>query len=303
MPTSYSKHSPLQHITTVRSVSYFNEYTLAIVLPALSTVKLRTIPIPAYLLSDRANNFARLCFRSYAPSVSRVTSRFRQLKLGFSTVCANFLKGSDRVTLINSFVEHFSSRQALILISPIVKSNNRLCSACAPGLVHNVSTLYQRTRIVAPGLARTYFLASAPCTSASNVDRHRLSDFTGRLYRRLTRANTRGAILAKLRTNTTGLYIYKESGKDNRCFRCVFPHISEGCPNANSLFTDIILNRLVEKTALRNTSHDTSSFIHHIVRCSSRFPAPRHRNITFRTFLKRLTRGKAECKARGVCRG
>lgn len=61
-------------VTIVGSLSNFNGYSLATTVPIVSTLKLRYYPVPATMLSGRAN-FRDFCYSSFASGVSFFADR------------------------------------------------------------------------------------------------------------------------------------------------------------------------------------------------------------------------------------
>ncbi len=71
--------------------------------------------------------------------------------------------------MLRPFLDRRQGTKHFILMSPTVNSRNYLCTAYAPRLIKTVTHLIKLTAMTAPGLARTYLLASASCSTLLTV--------------------------------------------------------------------------------------------------------------------------------------
>ncbi len=148
----------------MRSLSNIKEYSLSMVLPTVSIVKVRIYPIPATVLSARAGNFNSIILGSLASCVPRTLRRCGHTSMSFSYVCSKFLTSDSR---ISRYLRFFGTCPGTLgIISPIVNSGNGECGACASSLYHHVDRLISTTSVVAPGLARTTVLLNRPCPAS-----------------------------------------------------------------------------------------------------------------------------------------
>lgn len=191
---------------------------------------------------------------------------------------------------MHSVVRAFTTRSTRVVLSPTVNSRNILCPKFALRCISRVTTLYGRTAIVAPGIARTYFLAGhrvlgGPCGRTSIT----------RLLTSLQILGPGDIVLAKISLRVRGMktiYVDRSRPRTRCAFTGRFPN---RCSNTKSLFADIINNLLFRGLPLAMTARATIRCGGGIVRHAL---GDKHRlrcNIRFRASLPCLVRRLHGC--------
>ena len=286
--------SPVKRIAAIHDLSCFGRCALTVVIPTLSAFGYQVVPVPTCLLSTHTGGFEDMYFEDGTQAMARISEHFDRLGLKFDAIYTGFLGNAEQIDLVKAFIEHFSDKDTLVLVDPVMGDGGKLYSTYTKQLCDRMHELCTCADVITPNLTEACILAGKDYVDTSDMSDSELSAFADSLREGLLPLCVESTVITGLHSGEDKLCVLGEQSGSDGCFIHTVERVGKEYPGTGDLFASILLGYLLRGESFEVATRRASDFTSKVMRYSARFSAPERDGVALEAFLGELAQPSPE---------
>ena len=151
----------LPRVAAIHDICAYGRCSLTVVIPILSTMGFEVAPVPTAVLSTHTL-FPDFVLIDMTAELPRIIDHWKKLNLKFEAIYSGFLGSPRQVDVVADLIGHFSSKDTLVVVDPVMADNGRLYPSMPPEMVDEMKKLARLAKVITPNLTEAAFLLDLP---------------------------------------------------------------------------------------------------------------------------------------------
>lgn len=279
-----------QRVLAIHDLSCFGRCALTVIIPALSTMGICTVPLPTALLSTHTGGFTDLAFLDLSDTMDPALTHYKSLGLSFDAIYTGFLGSSGQIDTVAQAIDMFSEG-ALVLVDPVMGDDGKVYSTYTSEMCRRMRELCRKASIITPNLTEAYLLCDEEYRDTSEMPADDALEEAERLRTKLT------MLYGTERIALTGIELADGQiatvSYDSRCPTKESVHtihrIECGYPGTGDLFASVLLGKLLSKESFHSAVDFACRIVAEMIADTAKYDTPRREGLRLEKNLSRLT--------------
>ena len=243
----------IKKVAAINDISCLGGASLAEIIPILSTLGIRTCPVPTVVLSTHSGGYENYTYHDLTTHMIDQGIHWQSLGITFDAIYSGFLGSSEQVVIVEDFIDHMRNEKTVILVDPVMGDKGELYSSIDENIVAEMRKLVSRADIITPNLTEAFLLTDIPYQHSPN-DETILKLITG-----LKILGAKQIIITSVGTSSTktSTVVYNE-GNIHRIDRELIP---VDFPGTGDIFASTVLGLYLNGNDLLEATKITSDFL------------------------------------------
>lgn len=270
-----------RRIAIINDISSFGRCSTSVILPIVSHLGVQGCAVPTALFSNHTGfeSFYKYDFTDHIPAYME---EWDKLGLKFDGIMTGFLGSVKQTTLVEEFINRFSTQQTVVVVDPVMGDNGHIYPTYTPQLCKAMKSLLTHADIITPNLTEACFLTDTPYKE-SGWHRQELID----MILKLRDMGADRIVITGIRigTNFIGNAVMDENGIISFQRQQIIERMRSGTGDvfASVLGADAV-NGIPFERSVRRASH----FVRNCLKASELSPEPLTNGICFEEVLHGL---------------
>ena len=150
-------HNKQKKIAVINDFCGFGRCSLSVSVPIISAMKIQCCPVPTAIFSNHTgyDEFYSVDFTDY---MQNYINMWKGLSLKFSGILTGFLGSEKQIDIVKSFFEHFTDKNTLVIVDPVMGDDGKLYTGYPQNLAQKMRELVPYADILTPNLTEACIL-------------------------------------------------------------------------------------------------------------------------------------------------
>jgi len=215
------------------------------VIPILSTMGIQVCPLPTAVLSTHSK-FKNYHFVDLTDQMDDYIRHWKELGLSFDAIYSGFLGSHRQINTVMDFMSHFSQKDQLIVVDPVLGDDGSLYGPLSEDMVREMQSLIRKADVITPNLTEAALLldkAYAPYISLPEI-----RDWIAELAEKGPRIVIVTGIHETEDRSKTSVIAYNK--RDDRFWKVICEYLPASYPGTGDAFTSVIVGSLLQGDSL-----------------------------------------------------
>lgn len=154
-------HNNQKKIAVINDLSGFGRCSIAVALPLISHLGIQCCPLPTAIFSNHTG-FPSFYFDDYTDSMAPYMAEWEKLGLEFESILTGFLGSSRQISLVERFLNTFTTPRTKVVIDPVMGDNGRPYPTYTTELCQEMKRLVRYAHILTPNVTEACILTDTP---------------------------------------------------------------------------------------------------------------------------------------------
>ncbi|NLW52559.1 MAG: pyridoxamine kinase [Tissierellia bacterium] len=243
----------IKKVAAINDISCLGGASLTEIIPVLSSLGIRTCPVPTVILSTHSGGYEDYTYHDLTSHMIDQGIHWQSLGVSFDAIYSGFLGSSEQVVVVEDFIDHMKDSKTVVMVDPVMGDNGKLYSSIDEKIVEQMKKLVTRADIITPNLTEAFLLADMPYVSKPD-DKTILE-----LLNRLRDFGAHKVIITSVGTSDDKIAtIIYQNGKLTKVERELMP---VDFPGTGDIFASTVLGLYLNGYSLEDATIITSDFL------------------------------------------
>ena len=156
----------MKRVVSVNDLSGTGRCSLYVAISIMSALGVSCVPLPTAILSNQTG-VAGFSFLDFTDQMKPYLSAWEKQGQVFDNIHTGFLTGKSQLKLIMEFIDRFASRDANIVIDPVMADDGELYPVYDMEYAQMMRELCKKATILTPNVTELFFLANSSSRDTS----------------------------------------------------------------------------------------------------------------------------------------
>ena len=148
----------IPRVAAVHDISCVGRCSLTTIIPVLSCMGVQVCPLPTAILSTHLGGFKDVAFVDCTEYIYKFSKHWQSEGINFNCIYSGFLASEDQISVVEKFIEDFSSDHPLVLIDPVMGDEGKLYSVYNEKMQEAMKGLIAKADVITPNYTEACFL-------------------------------------------------------------------------------------------------------------------------------------------------
>lgn len=153
---TFAKKEPLKKLAAIHDISGVGRCSLTVILPALSTMGIQTIPIPTAVLSSHTGGFGDVAMTDLSPYTNEALEHYVRLNYHFDCIYTGFLASESQIATCNDYFNQWPD--SLKVVDPVMGDHGKAYRTYTKEMIQKMGELITHADIITPNITEAGML-------------------------------------------------------------------------------------------------------------------------------------------------
>lgn len=161
----------IKKVACINDISCLGGASLTEIIPVLSSMGIRTLPVPTVVLSTHSGGYDNYTYHNLTDHMVNQKKHWKDLGLHFDSIFSGFLGSVEQIKIVEDYMDTFSDESCLILVDPVMGDHGEIYSSIDEKIVSEMKNLVKRAHIVTPNLTEAFLLVGEDYDPSPSKDK------------------------------------------------------------------------------------------------------------------------------------
>ena len=263
-------------VAAIHDLSGFGRASLTAIIPTLSAMGVQVCPVPTAILSNHTGGFPTYSYVDLTDTMEAYIDQWKELELSFDCIYSGFLGSTRQIDIVSDFIDHFGTKEDLVVVDPVMGDNGALYSSFQPDIVPCMRKLIAKADLITPNFTEAAFLLGCDKCPESFPD-----DMAKDWLRRLSDLGPGIVVITSApdmkAPENTNVVAYD---RENEVFWKVgCRYIPAAYPGTGDVFASVVIGSLLQGDSLPVSLDRGVQFISQCIKASYGFSYPKRNGV------------------------
>lgn len=271
-------------IAAVHDLSCIGRCSLSVIIPILSKLSLQVCPLPTAILSSHLGGYEHISSTDCTNQMTDIYTAWQQENINFDYIYTGYLASSEQITTVNEFIDKFS-KNALIVIDPVMGDNGRLYSKYTANMQQSMKQLITRADLITPNYTEACLLLDE-----KYIPLHDNLDQAYDYLLRLAEFGSKQVVITGIQLNDNRIANIAYDSSTQIFFTAYSAKIPVHYPGCGDVFTSTLLGYLSLNYSLDVALAYATKFVYTCVKLTHELSTPPREGVLLESLLDVLTK-------------
>ncbi|MDO5026952.1 MAG: pyridoxamine kinase [Tissierellia bacterium] len=149
----------LKKVAAINDLSCLGGASLSQIIPILSSMGIKTYPIPTVILSTHSGGYESYTYHDLTDHMVDQGLHWKSLGVKFDAIYSGFLGSPDQIVIVEDFIDYFRKDDSIILVDPVMGDQGQIYSSVDKDIIDEMRKLVAKSDIITPNLTEAFLLA------------------------------------------------------------------------------------------------------------------------------------------------
>lgn len=275
--------TPVKQIAAIHDLSGLGRTSLSVVIPILSTMGIKVIPLPTAILSSHSQ-IKGYHFTDLTDQLKPIMEHWKNLNLHFDAIYSGFLGSPEQIHIVKQFIETFKTEEQLVVVDPVLGDNGKIYDPFDHSMVAEMKFLIEKANIITPNITELFLLLDKPFHADINEEEIKQDIL------KLSDAGPEIVVVTSVPetppSNNFSAIAYNRN--DSRFWKVPIHYLPADFPGTGDCFTSVLTGSLMQGDSLPIAMDRAVHFISYGVRATYGYKHDPAEGILLERVLNRL---------------
>lgn len=244
-----------KRVLAIHDMCSFGRCSLTAAIPVISAMGFQVCPFPTALFSNNLT-YGEFTFSDFTPHMKDFMAKWLQLGFSYDAIYSGFLADAGQIAIVEEAIEHFGTKDSLIIVDPAMADDGKLYPVFTPDIVTEMKRLISKATVITPNYTEACLLLDEPYSATPPS-----TDEMKKLCHLLHEKGPKQIVITSVPASANEIKIVSYNSDTASYDECVINRVPFSTCGTGDLFTSVLTGDLLQGQSLHHAVQKAADFL------------------------------------------